>query len=502
MSEQRFIEAMATGLINPFGPSGPEGDALLASTQISGEVRRAQGTTDQLDARFSREIFKLPAGALAVALGAEARREALKDTPGTSFNLGDILGGGGAIEPQDASRRVQAAFVEFAVPTHKTLEALVSARYDHYTDFGGTTNPKVALRWQPVRSLLLRGSWGMGFRAPTLPDLFTPIVEGLSGSDKGDALRCPITQLPSDCDLFAFRVRSGGNRALQPEHSEQAAAGIVWEPVNGVSVGLDYWKIRKTGVINALTDDIILGYLDVYGNTNVLRGPPDPAYPDLPGPIQTLIEWNQNVGDRRTSGFDIDLHARSPATPAGRFSFGLQGTYIVDWTDHLNGLPAESSAGRYSAFGPTLRRRIADFFAPGAEHIPFGWPPLRGITLQRVALVFGLCTLLAMRQGVLDGVELAGFPDRFTMLTNIFELTSIFAVEQFASFLPMAMLVTVADNLSTGAAPGRRITAPLCCAARLSSRAPISTCCGFGWAVGSRSSSTCHPRCCQPKCHR
>ena len=348
---------MATGLINPFGPSSPEGDALLASTQIYGEARRAKGMTDQLDGRLSREIFMLPGGALAVALGAEARREALKDTPGTSFNLGDVLGTGGFIEPQDASRRVQAAFVEFAIPVHKTVEALVSARYDHYSDFGGTTNPKVALRWQPVRSLLLRGSWSTGFRAPTLPDLFTPVVEGLSASDKGDALRCPVTQLPSDCDLLAFRVRSGGNRALQPEHSEQATAGIVWEAANGVSVGVDYWKIRKTGVINSLTDDLILDHLDVYGSTNVLRGPPDPAYPGLPGPIQTMIEWNQNVGDRRTSGFDFDLRARSPVTSVGRFSVGLQGTYIVDWTDHLNGLPAESNVGRYSAFGPIPRWR-------------------------------------------------------------------------------------------------------------------------------------------------
>ena len=56
----------------------------------------------------------------------------------------------------------------------KTLEANVAVRYDHYSDFGSTTNPKVSLRWQPMRQLLVRGSWGTGFLAPTLYQLWNP----------------------------------------------------------------------------------------------------------------------------------------------------------------------------------------------------------------------------------------------------------------------------------------------------------------------------------------
>ena len=50
----------------------------------------------------------------------------------------------------------------------------VAVRYDHYSDFGGTTNPKFTLRWQPSKEILLRGSYGTGFLAPTLSDLFQP----------------------------------------------------------------------------------------------------------------------------------------------------------------------------------------------------------------------------------------------------------------------------------------------------------------------------------------
>jgi iron complex outermembrane receptor protein len=41
VSQSHFIPAFATGLINPFGASGPEGDALLAGTQVVGDGKRA-----------------------------------------------------------------------------------------------------------------------------------------------------------------------------------------------------------------------------------------------------------------------------------------------------------------------------------------------------------------------------------------------------------------------------------------------------------------------------
>ena len=81
------------------------------------------------------------------------------------------------------------------------------------------------------------------------------------------------------------------------------------------------------------------------------------AYPNLPGPIQTLIEFNQNVGNQQTSGIDVSLRARSPVANWGRVALQLDGTYINKWVEALNGLPAESFAGRYGPFGPVPRWR-------------------------------------------------------------------------------------------------------------------------------------------------
>ena len=57
------------------------------------------------------------------------------------------------------------------------LEARLAVRSDHYSDVGTTTNPKVALRWRPQPQLLLRGSWGQGFRAPPLYALDATVIK-------------------------------------------------------------------------------------------------------------------------------------------------------------------------------------------------------------------------------------------------------------------------------------------------------------------------------------
>ena len=193
----------------------------------------------------SREVATLPAGPLALALGAEARRESLADT------WDDVVTSGSGVlsaTPLSVSggRTVYALFAELNVPVVRGLDAQLAVRYDDYSDFGSTTNPKVALRWQPVTSLLLRGSWGTGFRAPPLYDLYRPSSTSI---DFGliDPIRCPITGLPDDCDAFV-EIIDGGNPELQPETSTQWNFGVVWEPARGLSLGVDYWNIEQDNV--------------------------------------------------------------------------------------------------------------------------------------------------------------------------------------------------------------------------------------------------------------
>ena len=335
VSQERLLAGLATGLVNPFGPSGPEGDALLQASQVVGDVHQAQASTLLVDAKASRELMKLAGGPLALAIGAEARRERLDNTASPLLKDGDVLNIG---ERGNTSgrRTVGAAYIELGVPFIRDVEMQLAARYDHYDDFGGTTNPKVALRWQPSRALILRTSWGTGFRAPTLPDLYTPLSHGFTDpSVGGDPLRCPVTGQGRDCSGF-FPTATGGNPGLQPEKSTQYNVGVGWSPSPDQSITLDYWNIRKRGGIATLNEFDVFGNFEVYGTTNIVRGPVDPAYPTLPGPIQTVLLWNQNLDTITTSGLDVDVTLRGPATSFGRLGFHFNGTYITDFTLRFN----------------------------------------------------------------------------------------------------------------------------------------------------------------------
>ena len=354
VSLQKTLDALATGLVNPFGASGPEGNALLAAAQVTGESHSAKGTTVEFDFKTSKDVYMLPGGPLAIALGAEARREQLDNGFAPFVASGDLLGISFAQQSVSGSRNAQALFVEASVPVGYSVEAQLAVRYDHYSDFGGTTNPKVALRWQPVKSLLLRTSWGTGFRAPPLYDLYTP-KQGTFVLFEEDPVRCPVTQAAQDCVLHP--AVSGGNPALKPETSEQFNAGVVLEPVSGLSLALDYWKINQSNVIGALDPSTIFANFAYYAPTNIIRGPVDPAYPNLPGPIDMVVLTQQNLGNVRTSGIDVDVRWRGRPTEMGRVGFSLNGTYLIDWKAQPDGLNYESGVGRNSAFvaGPFPR---------------------------------------------------------------------------------------------------------------------------------------------------
>ena len=75
--------------------------------------------------KASAEIAKLPAGALAMAVGGDARKETLTQDFNPALNSGDITGFGGNFPNIAKDRKNQSVFAEFNIPIVKTLEANV-----------------------------------------------------------------------------------------------------------------------------------------------------------------------------------------------------------------------------------------------------------------------------------------------------------------------------------------------------------------------------------------
>ena len=288
-------------------------NARLPAAAYIGPTLFAKGESDSVDAKISGDLWKLPAGPLQYALGAQWRKEELNTIPSPALGTGDIAGLGGSVPPVDETRTVNAAFVEFNVPIVKTLEASVAARYDRYSDVGSTDNYFASLRWQPHRSVLLRTAYGTGFRAPTLLDLYQPVTLGTS-----EQFNDPVTG-QANLQVNAF---SGGNPALKPETSKQWSVGVVWQPIRQFSAGVDWFRIKLEDIISTPSaQEVVSGFRagdPAYANAVVLNAS---------GDIETITTQIVNAGKATVEGFDINLNYRD-TFPWGTVGVNLSGTYM------------------------------------------------------------------------------------------------------------------------------------------------------------------------------
>jgi iron complex outermembrane receptor protein len=357
-----------SGVINVFGPNTPEGQALVQGTAFNGTTFDGEAKNYGLRGKTTGEVFKLPAGAVNVAFGGEVRKETLEQTPNELLISGDLTGYGGNIVSVNRSRNIWAAYAEMNVPITKTLEGDVAVRYDHYSDFGATTNPKVSLRWQPTSSFLGRASYGTGFLAPSLYDLYIPVTTGVSSTGSSDPLRCspaiPVSEeSQNDCNT-QFPVTLGGNPSLQPERSWQATVGFVWEPVAGASLSVDYFKLNLSNAISSgpSTSQILsnLGRFDSY----VTRGPVDPAQPNLPGHITNITQTLVNQGNTHIEGLDLQASYQTPTSSWGRFKFDVAGTYYIRYDNqNVDGSYTGSVSNAYAAVATGIIPRYKQFAA-------------------------------------------------------------------------------------------------------------------------------------------
>lgn len=331
-----LLQAVKDGKVNPFGPSPAGSQALIQSLRIDDVARKGEGATAGLDFKVTGTLAQLGGGDLGLALGAELKRETQKFTP-SDLLVGNNIGGdrdaSGTAPPLVATsygRNIASVYAELNAPVTKTLEIQAALRADHYEKVGSSVNPKLGLRYQPSKTLVLRASAGTGFRAPSFSELYRPTSYGTSPAFLYDSVYDAFDQYPT---------QKVSNPDLKPEKSKQFSAGIAFEPVKDATISLDYWRITKTDVISDLSGKIILENPTRYASY-IVRDPVD----DYP----TLILKKENQGGLKTSGIDLDGRWRSAASSAGRFGLNFSGTYVIEYKRQFG--PAEpylENAGRF-----------------------------------------------------------------------------------------------------------------------------------------------------------
>lgn len=324
----RIMPLLNSGAINFFGSQTPAGQAALDATKFFGDTLKTETSLLSLSGTVSTQLGQLPGGPLGLALGAEGRREDYKLDPALVLQQGDLTGYGGNFFPVDRDRNVYAVFAEVAVPILRSLELNAAVRYDDYEGVGSSVNPKVGLRFQPIPEVLLRASAGKGFRAPSLLDLHAPQTTGVTPPGLNDPIRCPITGSLLDC-VTQFPITNGGNTALEPEKSRNVTAGVVFEPINNVSLAFDYFNIKIEQLITqGIPAATILSDLNRYSSL-ITRGASTTFNGmTIPGAIIDIDQTNINLGKAYLVGVDVDLRAATPVTTYGRLGFSLNGTYL------------------------------------------------------------------------------------------------------------------------------------------------------------------------------
>lgn len=244
------------GITDYYNPLGDEPDFVRDFVKVIYENRNISTEKYGYGGVSGFLPWGLPAGEIGLAAGVEYREQDLRAEADPLRNQGGLVGTGAASDTF-GERDVTSAYVEFGLPLHDTVELQLAARYEDYSDFGTTTNPKVAIRWQPTSEYLFRASWGESFRAPSLFELFNGSVTSFNGVI--DPIRCPdgpnganfsfTTTL--DCGGGQFRTENGGNPFLLPEESDSYNIGFVWAPdfAEGLELQADYWSFEHENII-------------------------------------------------------------------------------------------------------------------------------------------------------------------------------------------------------------------------------------------------------------
>ena len=220
----------------------------LSTQKTTEDIRRYR----VFDTVVTGPLFELPAGAVQMAFGGHIRDDKLVDNPVKARTIGEDFNAPAAIQKQAAyESTTRAAFLELEVPILDNLSLQAAARYEKFDDLNlRTTTPKLALRWEALPTLAVRASWGEGFLAPQASQVGAVNFNSCSSARDGTDQLTGVSYIGVDgCNTT--------NPLLDVERSTLQNIGFTWEPLDGLTVGVDYQEIEYTGRIFTLTNQDI-----------------------------------------------------------------------------------------------------------------------------------------------------------------------------------------------------------------------------------------------------
>ncbi len=340
MKNTEFRAMLANRTFDPFVPSGNQSDAtqqLIQESLFKGAIRNASSVLKGADVRGSRELFSLPGGKASVGIGADYRELQQVQTATGPAKNGTIYAFSAPAE-NDYTRESTGAFGELNLPVLSNLEMTAALRYDKYSGVkdalaGRTvgkdqdaTTYKVTARYTPTTAVLLRASYGTGFRVADQDSIASPIVNaGVTAS----TYTCPENLRAENVEYcnqgkVQYAVQRGGNEQLSPEKSKQFTMGFRIDASPNVTFGADLWDVKMTNQVATVSEAQAFG-IDAPKFRQLFSTFTNPATGEVKW---AFIQAPINIGRTHNRGIDWD------ATVGEKYSFGklsvnLNGTHML-----------------------------------------------------------------------------------------------------------------------------------------------------------------------------
>ncbi|VXB37940.1 TonB-dependent receptor [Luteimonas sp. 9C] len=347
---------------NPLIPFGYAAENSLGDPNVQAYLYKPGQALSETETRayfanLSGTIFTLPAGDVGMAVGVEHRKESGSFSPDALAQTGDstdLAAGptGGSYSLDEIYAELQIPLLS-DVPFAQELSINLASRYSDYDTFGDTTNSKAGFTWKPIESLLVRGTWSQGFRAPTISDLFggesqsfefyADPCDSVYGIAAGSA-RC-LADVPADFrqrantpdglsesqeDQSDRAFTSGSNPGLTPEESVSKTLGLVYSPsqVEGLNIALDWWNIRIDNTIIGDSPTTVLDDCYARGIESRCNDATGSRFTrDADGVITSFFYAGVNAGFQETEGYDLDVNY-ALQTDYGNFRASWLNTYV------------------------------------------------------------------------------------------------------------------------------------------------------------------------------
>ena len=325
--------------------------------------RANERTMTTVDFRMSKpDVLTITGGDVGMAFGVEARTDTFMDdrdprldgtivfterrtngqlstSSGDTYPYVSDLANSSPTPDSDGSRNVNSVYIEFDVPlvspemnipVVEQFDLQLAYRQEAYSDFEGTGVPRVAFGWVVNDILKIRGSQQDTFRAPNLITINESMV--VRNNTRNDAATLYAVGLGIDTDdsdgRYSVQRQAMGSSKLTAEESENTTVGLVFEPMDNLTITYDVWSIDSTNTIglfgeeNHMLLDLFLRLSTndinncgaVIGNPAVVRMAPD--NPDsflaaglCPFGLAERVEDNYaNLNDRSIEGNDLGVY--------------------------------------------------------------------------------------------------------------------------------------------------------------------------------------------------